>query len=43
MNRGTIYALLGHLRVAQLRLASVALIIMMLATLADVSSALPVQ
>jgi len=37
MNRGTIYALLGRLRVAQLRLASVALIIMMLATLADVS------
>ena len=36
MTRGTAYTLLDRLRVAQLRLASVALIVMMVATLADV-------
>lgn len=36
MTRGTAYSLLDRLRVAQLRLASVALIIMMVATLLDV-------
>ncbi len=36
MNRGTTYAFLDRLRVAQLRLASIALIVIMLATLADV-------
>jgi len=36
MNRSTPYLVLDRLRVAQLRLASVALIVMMLATLADV-------
>ena len=37
MKRSRTYLLLDRLRVAQLRLASVALIIMMVATLADVS------
>jgi TRAP-type C4-dicarboxylate transport system permease small subunit len=36
MNRSTTYALLDRLRVVQLRLASVALVIMMLVTLIDV-------
>jgi TRAP-type C4-dicarboxylate transport system permease small subunit len=36
MNRSTTYALLDRLRVVQLRLASVALVIMMLVTLVDV-------
>jgi TRAP-type C4-dicarboxylate transport system permease small subunit len=36
MTRGTAYTLLDRLRMAQLRLASVALIVMMMATLADV-------
>lgn len=36
MNRSTAYAFLDRLRVAQLRLAAVALIIMMLVTLVDV-------
>jgi TRAP-type C4-dicarboxylate transport system permease small subunit len=36
MTRGTAYTLLDRLRVAQLRLASVALIVMMVATLLDV-------
>jgi TRAP-type C4-dicarboxylate transport system permease small subunit len=36
MNRSTTYALLDRLRVVQLRLASVALVIMMLVTLLDV-------
>jgi TRAP-type C4-dicarboxylate transport system permease small subunit len=36
MNRSTTYALLDRLRVVQLRLASVALVIMMLMTLVDV-------
>ena len=36
MNRSTTYALLDRMRVVQLRLASVALVIMMLVTLVDV-------
>jgi TRAP-type C4-dicarboxylate transport system permease small subunit len=36
MNRSTTYALLDRLRIVQLRLASVALVIMMLVTLLDV-------
>lgn len=36
MNRGTAYTILDRLRIAQLRLASVALVLMMLVTLADV-------
>lgn len=36
MDRGTAYAFLDRLRIAQLSLASIALVVMMLATLADV-------